>query len=110
MLGIEPESGRTPMWPGIGATHPLTPPCPRLRIEHRGFLDVAPGAAAEFNRRTPLPDGLPAFSVAGDPPPEEVCWPLRRLHHALGEMEGPNDGLVSVQSATAFGRPLPDWP
>ena len=82
----------------------------RLGVEHRGFLDVTPGAAAEFNRRTPVPDRLPFFSVAGDPPRDEVCWPLRRLHQALGEMEGPNDGLVSVESATAFGQPLPDWP
>jgi triacylglycerol lipase len=82
----------------------------KLGIEHRGFLDVTPGAAAEFNRRTPLPDWLPVFSVAGAPPHEEVCWPLRRLHAALEEMEGPNDGLVSVQSATAFGQPLPNWP
>jgi triacylglycerol lipase len=82
----------------------------RLGIEHRGFLDVTPGAAAEFNRRTPLPERLPVFSVAGDPAHEEVCWPLRRLHAALEEMEGPNDGLVSVKSATAYGQPLPDWP
>jgi len=82
----------------------------KLGIEHRGFLDVTPGAAADFNRRTPLPDWLPVFSVAGAPPHEEVCWPLRRLHAALDEMEGPNDGLVSVKSATAFGQALPDWP
>ncbi len=82
----------------------------KLGIEHRGFLDVTPGAAAEFNRRTPLPDWLPVFSVAGAPPHEEVCWPLRRLHAALEELEGPNDGLVSVKSATAYGQALPDWP
>jgi triacylglycerol lipase len=82
----------------------------KLGIEHRGFLDVTPGAAADFNRRTPLPDWLPVFSVAGAPPHEEVCWPLRRLHAALEELEGPNDGLVSVRSATAYGQPLPNWP
>ena len=82
----------------------------KLGVDHRGFLDVTPGAAADFNRRTPPPDWLPVFSVAGDPPHEEVCWPLRRLHIALNELEGPNDGLVSVKSATAFGQPLPDWP
>ncbi len=82
----------------------------RMGVDHRGFLDVTPGASADFNRRTPLPDRLPTFSVAGDPPPEEVCWPLRRLHAALSEMEGPNDGLVSVRSATAIGQPLPTWP
>jgi hypothetical protein len=35
---------------------------------------------------------------------------LRRIHAALEELEGPNDGLVSVESATAFGTPLPAWP
>ena len=82
----------------------------RLGIEHRGFLDVTPGAAAEFNRRNPIPDWLPVYSVAGNPPHEEVCWPLRRLHVALNELEGPNDGLVSVRSASAFGQPLEAWP
>ena len=82
----------------------------RLGIDHRGFLDVTPGAAAEFNRRTPLPGWLPTFSVAGIPPADEVCWPLRRLHAALGELEGPNDGLVSARSAHAYGDPLPRWP
>ncbi len=77
----------------------------KLGVEHQGFLDVTPGVAAEFNRRNPLPDWLPVFSVAGDPPHEEVSWPLRRLHVALEELEGPNDGLVSVASATAFGQP-----
>ena len=82
----------------------------RLGIDHRGFLDLSPAAMAEFNRRTHLPAGVSAFSVAGEPAPEDVCWPLRRLHDALDELEGPNDGLVSVRSATAFGQPLPSWP
>jgi len=81
-----------------------------LGVDHRGFLDVTPGSAAEFHRRTPAPGWLPTFSVAGDPPADEVCWPLQRLHAALGELEGPNDGLVSVRSATAFGSDLPSWP
>jgi len=28
----------------------------------------------------------------------------------LSELEGPNDGLVSVASAQAFGTALPSWP
>ena len=54
--------------------------------------------------------GLPCFSIAGDPSIEDVCWPLQRLHAAMTELEGPNDGLVSVESALAFGTPLPHWP
>ena len=44
------------------------------------------------------------------PPASEVTWPLQRLHAVLSELEGPNDGLVSVTSAQAFGTPLPSWP
>ncbi len=82
----------------------------RVGLDHHGFFDVTRRAAARFNRRTPLPDWLPVFSIAGDPEPEDVCWPLRRLQAALDELEGPNDGLVSVRSATAIGQPLPSWP
>src|SRR5262249_49153489 len=50
------------------------------------------------------------FSVAGEPEPGSVCWPLRRFHAILGELEGPNDGLVSTESAQAFGTHLTIWP
>ena len=82
----------------------------RIGLNHQGFLDLAPAAMAEFNRRVPVPADIPVFSIAGDPPAGEVCWPLRRLHAALLELEGPNDGLVSVASSLAIGRPLPTWP
>lgn len=82
----------------------------RLGVNHQGFLDLSPANMVEFNRQNPLPFDVPVFSIAGDPPHEDVCWPLRRLHSALSELEGPNDGLVSVRSATAIGQPLPSWP
>ena len=53
---------------------------------------------------------MPCFCVAGEPAVESVCWPLRRFHAILSELEGPNDGLVSTESAHAFGTPLPIWP
>jgi triacylglycerol lipase len=79
-------------------------------IDHRGFLDVTRRNAAEFHRTVLPPQGLPCFSIAGNPSEGDVCWPLQRLHAALSELEGPNDGLVSVDSALAFGTPLPHWP
>jgi triacylglycerol lipase len=79
-------------------------------IDPQGCLDVTCGAARRFHERNPLPSGVPCFCVAGDPVAETVCWPLRRLHAVLSQMEGPNDGLVSVASAHAFGTPLPVWP
>ena len=81
-----------------------------LKIDPQGFLDVTRKAAQRFHERFAPPANIPCFSVAGDPPEHEVFWPLRRLHAVLSEIEGPNDGLVSVESAEAFGRPLPIWP
>jgi triacylglycerol lipase len=81
-----------------------------MRIDYRGFLDVTRLAARRFNRTYGRIDGVPCFSVAGEPEPGDVSWPLRRLWEALAEMEGPNDGLVPAASATAFGEPLDPWP
>jgi triacylglycerol lipase len=81
-----------------------------IGIDPQGCLDVTRSAARRFHRRYPAPANVPCFSVAGDPLREEVCWPLRRTHCALWEMEGPNDGLVPVESALAFGQALPSWP
>ncbi len=82
----------------------------RMGVDPRGCLDVTRGEARRFHERNPAPSGLPCFCVAGEPAFESVCWPLRRFHGILGELEGPNDGLVSTESAHAFGTPLPVWP
>ncbi len=81
-----------------------------LKVDPRGCLDVTRKSAKRFHERFAAPADVPCFSVAGDPSAHDVCWPLRRLHAVLTEIEGPNDGLVSVESANAFGRPLPSWP
>ncbi len=81
-----------------------------LKIDTQGCLDVTRKAAYRFHKRFAPPARIPCFSVAGDPLAQNVCWPLRRLHEVLSEIEGPNDGLVSVESANAFGSPLPHWP
>jgi triacylglycerol lipase len=81
-----------------------------LGIDPQGCLDVTRSAARRFHRLHPAPADVHCFSVAGDPLLETVCWPLQRTHLALWEMEGPNDGLVPVDSATAFGTVLPAWP
>ncbi len=81
-----------------------------MKIDGQGMLDVTRRSARRFHGRNPAPSGVPCFSIAGDPHPDDVCWPLKRLHAALFEIEGPNDGLVSVESANAFGQPLPHWP
>ena len=81
-----------------------------LGIDPQGCLDITRRTARRFHRRQGVPANLPCFCVAGDPLTETVCWPLQRTHAALWELEGPNDGLVPVESALAFGAPLPTWP
>jgi triacylglycerol lipase len=81
-----------------------------LGIDHQGLLDLTCKAARAFNAATPPPEHIPCFSVAGNPLPDDVFWPLQRYHATLFEMEGPNDSMVSVESANAFGTPLEAWP
>jgi triacylglycerol lipase len=81
-----------------------------LGIDPQGCLDVTRRAARRFHRQHPPCADLPCFSVAGDTVSETVSWPLERTFAALWELEGPNDGLVAVESALAFGTPLPIWP
>ncbi len=79
-------------------------------VEHGGFLDVTRQAARAVNREGNVPDGVACLCVAGAPALDDVHWALRPFHHILDDLEGPNDGLVSVESALAFGTPLPIWP
>jgi triacylglycerol lipase len=81
-----------------------------LGLDPPGFVDITRRSARRFNRLHNQPLDIPCFSLAGNPPCAEITWPLVRLHAILSELEGPNDGLVSVASAQAFGTPLPSWP
>jgi triacylglycerol lipase len=81
-----------------------------MGIDPQGCLDITRSAARRLHRRHPVPANVLCFSVAGEPARESICWPLKRAHAALEELEGPNDGLVSVESAHGFGTPLPVWP
>jgi triacylglycerol lipase len=74
--------------------------------DHQGVLDIVPDCATAWHERTLAPEGTACYSVAGNPEPSDVCWPLRLPHAMLLKQEGPNDGLVSVTSATSFGTPL----
>ncbi len=82
-----------------------------LGLDHQGFLDVTPERARRLDEALPSPpSGVACYSIAGDPPPEEVGWSLRPLFRLMERWEGANDGLVSVTSSEAFGTPLPAWP
>jgi triacylglycerol lipase len=81
-----------------------------LGIDHRGFHDVTRRAARAVNRERVAQANVPAYAIAGDPVEADVCWPLKPFFELLGDLEGKNDGLVSVESALGFGTPLPSWP
>ena len=81
-----------------------------MKIKHHGFFDLTRRAAGAVNRAGFHDQGVPCFCVAGDPEIDLVCWPLKRFYDVLSELEGPNDGMVSVASANGFGTPLPAWP
>ena len=75
----------------------------------KGFFDLTHTNAQEFLKQTiNHEDGVQYFSVAGvyDPNPLDL---LKPTHDYILALEGQNDGLVSVKSAT-FGRYLATWP
>ena len=91
-------------------SRPLRSLLDAVGVDHRGFRDVLPEFALRWHQETIAPPGVPCFSMAGNPPGSSVCWPLRQLARIHQSLDGPNDGLVSVRSALAFGQPLMTLP
>ena len=89
---------------------PLTRSVEATCLNLQGFEDIMPDHMMRWHEDHPAPDQLPCYSIAGVPDPDDVCWPLKRLHQTLEALDGPNDGLVSRRSALAFGEPLPVVP
>lgn len=87
----------------------LAPVLQRAGITQDAFYDLTTTACEQFNESTPNMPGVAYFSVAG------VCErPWLGLEWALpsrivGTAEGPNDGVVSVASAT-WGERFELWP
>jgi triacylglycerol lipase len=70
-----------------------------LGVNVDGFRDCRPAVCREFNERTPDMAGVHYFSFGGTVPVSRVSPALRRCWHVLATHEGPNDGMVSLQSA-----------
>jgi triacylglycerol lipase len=64
-----------------------------------GFRDCRPDVCREFNARTPDMPQVRYFSFGGEVQPARLTPFLRRAWTILTQVEGPNDGLVSVASA-----------
>ncbi len=78
-------------------------------VDLQGFFDLTRRYSLEFEQAAVVDSGsLRYFSVAGLYNPRLLDL-LELTHHYVLEKEGPNDGLVSVTSAT-FGTFLGTWP
>ncbi len=78
---------------------PLLRAMEALGVNVDGFRDCRPSACRAFSDRTPDMPHVQYFSYGGDVPLLKVSPMLRRAWDRLTADEGPNDGLVSVQSA-----------
>ena len=68
-------------------------------MDTQAFRDLRTGECAHFNKKTPDASNVRYISVAGDQKREATLSALRMCHDIIFEKEGPNDGLVSSQSA-----------
>jgi triacylglycerol lipase len=80
----------------------------RLPIDHEAFEDLRTEACSQFNATTPDAGPVRYFSVAGNKQRNEMLYALRFSHDVIAAVEGPNDGLVSLQSAR-WGEFLGEW-
>lgn len=71
------------------------------------FDDLTSEACVRFNELTPDAPGVRYYSVAGSCPQEWVPWPWWPAT-ILSPEDGPNDGVVSVKSAT-WGEGMEVW-
>ena len=78
-----------------------------LGIPTDAFDDLTTEACARFNDETPDAPGVRYYSVAGTCPVEWVPW-VWWPAALLGRQHGPNDGVVSVASAT-WGEGVEVW-
>jgi triacylglycerol lipase len=77
-------------------------------IPTEAFDDLTTESCARFNETTPDAPGVRYFSVAGTCPRDllsPLWWPAAEV---VTEIEGPNDGIVAVQSAS-YGELFEVW-
>jgi triacylglycerol lipase len=86
----------------------LAPILTLLRVPGQAFFDLTTQRCREFNEQVPDVPGVRYFSVAGHYHGgwRTPHWALP--HKVVAEAEGPNDGIVSVASAT-WGQRVGVW-
>jgi triacylglycerol lipase len=79
-----------------------------LRIPDQAFYDLTTESCAAFNAETPDVPGVKYQSVAGQCGGGWLGMEWRLPHYIVQRTEGPNDGVVSIQSAT-YGDSTDVW-
>lgn len=94
---------------GVRCLEPLLKPVLEwLTVPHQAFYDLTVERCREFNQQVPDAPGVRYFSVAGR---FESNWrdPFWIVPNSIvAKVEGPNDGVVSVASAT-YGESCDIW-
>jgi triacylglycerol lipase len=79
-----------------------------LRLPSQAFDDLTTVRCREFNAEVPDVPGVRYFSVAGRHEPDFLRPGWRLPQQIIEEAEGPNDGLVSLASAS-YGESCEVW-
>ncbi|MFM7319387.1 MAG: esterase/lipase family protein [Isosphaeraceae bacterium] len=75
-----------------------------------GFRQVSPAWMRDMTTGWADPPHAVCRSIAGNPDPSPGFIALRPVHRMVYELDGPNDGMVPMESALGWGEPLPPWP
>jgi triacylglycerol lipase len=86
----------------------LKPMFALLSVPDQAFYDLTTARCAAFNREVPDAPNVRYFSIAGslDGPLFAPAWQM--IHRIVFDAEGPNDGLVSLTSAS-YGEQIDRW-
>jgi triacylglycerol lipase len=79
-----------------------------LKLDVQALNDLTTESCAEFNERVPDAPKVRYFSISGARPWHQVAPIFLHSHKIISDIEGPNDGMVSVTSAT-WGEHLGTW-
>lgn len=80
-----------------------------IGLDVQAASDLTPASCARFNQCVPDAPGVKYFSVTAARPWQRITPVLLHSHRVIEPIEGPNDGLVSVDSGT-WGQHLGTWP
>jgi triacylglycerol lipase len=86
----------------------VAPVFDHLGLAREAFDDVTVESCRAFNEQTPNVPGVRYFSVAGQIPHGQLRATWRLSQRVIHRAEGPNDGMVSVTSAS-WGESSEVW-